>query len=70
MHFPLNLANISLWLAFTAIIFRITSEIISPYYRKTAIIIEKSRLRKVAFIVMLIFMFTFFIQIFQIMISL
>ena len=69
MHFPLDLMDTSLWLAITAIILLITSEIISPYYGKTAVLIEKRRLRKIALIVGLIFIFTVFIQIYDIIIS-
>jgi hypothetical protein len=69
MQFPLSFWDISLWLAITAIILLITSEIISPYYGKTGILIEKRRLRIVALTVGLIFMFTVFIRIYQIIIS-
>jgi len=68
MQFPLELMDIILWLVITAIILLITSEIISPYYGKTAVIIEKRRLRKIALIVGLVFIFTVFIQIYDILI--
>ena len=48
MWFPLSFWDISLWLAVTAIILLITSELISPYYEKTNILINKKRLRNVA----------------------
>lgn len=69
MHFPLTLEGISLWLAFTAIILLITSEIISPYYGRTTILIDRRRLRTIALIVGILFLFTVFIEIYQIIIS-
>jgi len=69
MQFPLSFLDISLWLAITTIILLITSEIISPYYGKTAILVQKRRLRIVALTVGLIFIFTVFIRIYQIIIS-
>jgi hypothetical protein len=50
MHFPLSFWDISLWLAITAIILLATSELISPYYGPTTLIIEKKRLRAAALI--------------------
>jgi len=69
MQFPLDLLDVSLWLAFMGVILLITSEIISPYYGKTPILIEKRRLRKIALIVGSIFIFTVLIQVYSIMIS-
>jgi len=69
MQFPLSFWDISLWLAVTAIILLATSELLSPYYGKTGILIEKRRLRTVALTVGLLFMFTVFIRIYQIIIS-
>ena len=68
MELPLNLMDISLWLAIIATILLITSEIILPYTKK-AILIERRRLRTVAIIVGLAFTFTVFIRIYQIIIS-
>lgn len=48
MDFPLGFWDISLWLAVTAIILLVTSELISPYYGKTSLIMNKKRLRNVA----------------------
>ena len=69
MQFPLSFWDISLWLAVTAIILLATSELLSPYYGKTRILIEKRRLRTAALTVGLLFMFTVFIRIYQIIIS-
>jgi hypothetical protein len=66
MNFPMNLSDISLWLAVMAIILLITSELISSateYSRN--IIIEKKRLRIVALALGLGFMATVVLRIFQ-----
>ena len=69
MQFPLSFWDISLWLAVTAIILLVTSELISPHFGKTGILIEKRRLRTVALTVGLLFMFTVFIRIYLIIAS-
>jgi hypothetical protein len=69
MDFPLSFWDISLWLAVTAIILLITSELISPYYGKTNIVINKKRLRNVALIVSTLFLITVAIRIATIIIS-
>jgi hypothetical protein len=66
MNFPMNLSDISLWLAVMAIILLITSELISSateYSRN--IIIEKKRLRVVALTLGLGFMATVIMRVFQ-----
>jgi len=66
MNFPMNLSDISLWLAVMAIILLITFELISSateYSRN--IIIEKKRLRIVALALGLGFMATVILRIFQ-----
>ena len=62
-QFPLGFWDISLWLAVTAIILLITSELISPYYGKTNLLINKKRLRNVALIVSTLFLITVAIRI-------
>lgn len=57
MHFPLDLMNVILWLALTAIILLITSELISPYYGKTNLLIKRKRLRNVALTISILFLF-------------
>ena len=69
MNFPLTFWDISLWLAITAIILLITSELISPYYGKTNLLINKKRLRNVAIIVSTLFLITVAIRIATIIIS-
>lgn len=49
MYFPLSLFDIGLWIAVTAIIVLITSELISPYSEHFGdFVIDKTRLRLVA----------------------
>jgi hypothetical protein len=69
MIFPLSFWDISLWLAVTAIILLITSELISPYYGKTNLLANKKRLGNVALIVSILFLITVAIRIITMMIS-
>jgi hypothetical protein len=69
MDFPLSFWDISLWLAITAIILLITSELISPYYGKTNLIVNKKKLRNTALAVSTLFLLTVAIRIVTIMIS-
>jgi len=58
MAFPLSLWDISLWTAITAIVLLATSELLSPYYGRTRLMINRRRLRIVALIVAFIFLAT------------
>jgi hypothetical protein len=58
MSFPLGLWDISLLLAITAIILLITSEMLSPYYGKTNIQINKTRLKNTALVTSILFLAT------------
>ena len=69
MNFPLSFWDISLLLAVTAIILLITSELVSPYYGKTNLIIKKKRLRNIALAVSIVFLITVAIRIFDIITS-
>jgi hypothetical protein len=69
MNFPLSFWDISLWLAVTAIILLITSELISPYYGKTNLLINKKRLRNVALIMSTLFLITVALRIYGIITS-
>ena len=69
MQFPLSFWDISLWLAVTAIILLVTSELISPYYGKTNLLIERKRLRNVALTIGLLFLITVIIRIYEIIIT-
>jgi len=66
MNFPLSTSDISLWLAVTAIILLVTSELLSSstgYSRNIAI--EKKRLRLVALALGAGFMITVVMRVFQ-----
>ena len=56
MSIPLGFDEITLWLAVTSTILLITSEVLSPYYGKIQIFIDKKRIRNTAFIVSIIFL--------------
>lgn len=66
MQFPLSFWDISLWLAITSIILLATSELISPYYGQTNLIIDKRKLRTAALILSTLFMLTVLIRIYEI----
>jgi len=69
MRFPLSFWDISLWLAVTAIILLVTSELISPHYGKTNLLIKKKVLRNVAFTISILFLITVIIRIYEIIIT-
>jgi hypothetical protein len=63
MNFPLTFWDISLWLAVTAIILLIASELISPYYGKTNLLINKKRLKNTSLTISILFLTTAAIRI-------
>jgi len=67
---PLSFWDLSLWIAVTAIILLVTSELLSPYYGRTSIIVNKKRLRMVALSLGILFMITVFIRVYEILFSL
>jgi len=67
---PLSFWDLSLWIAVTAIILLVTSELLSPYYGRTSIIVNKKRLRMVALSLGILFMITVFIRVSEILFSL
>ena len=69
MNFPLSFWDISLLLAVTAIILLITSELASPCYGKTNLIINKKRLRNIALAFSILFLITVAIRIADIITS-
>jgi hypothetical protein len=69
MDFPMSFDGVSLWLAITAIFLLVTSELISPYYGKTSLLINKKRLRNAALTVSTLFLITVAIRIINIIIS-
>jgi len=69
MNFPLNLWDISLWLAIAAIILLITSEILSPQYGKINIRINRKKLRNSALAISILFLTTIAIRIINIILT-
>jgi hypothetical protein len=69
MMFPLNLWDISLLLAITAIVLLITSELLSPYYGKINILINKKKLKNTAITVSTLFLITVAIRIADIILN-
>lgn len=69
MNFPLSFWDVNMWLAVTAIILLITSELISPYYGKTNLLINKKRLKNVALVMSILFLVTVVIRIYGIITS-
>jgi hypothetical protein len=69
MTFPLGLWDISLWLAITAVILLITSEMLSPRYGKINIRIDRKRLRTAALAVSILFLTTVAIRVIDIILT-
>ena len=69
MSFPLTFWDISLWLAITAIILLITSEMLSPHYGKINIDINRKKLKNVALAVSILFLATAAIRIISIVLT-
>lgn len=69
MNFPLSFWDISLFFAVTAMILLVTSELLSPYYGKTNLTINKKRLRNIALACSTLFLVTVAIRIVTIIIS-
>lgn len=60
MSLPLSLWDIALWTAITAIILLVSSELLSPFYGRTGVIVDRRRLRLVALAVAFIFFLLIF----------
>lgn len=69
MSFPLGFWDISLFLAVTAIILLITSELLSPYYGKVNMLVNKKRLKNVAIAVSTLFIITVAIRIVNVLLN-
>ena len=69
MDFPLSFWDISLWLAITAIVLLITSELISPYYGRMNLPINKRRLKNASISLGVLFIITVAIRIVGILYS-
>jgi hypothetical protein len=70
MTFPLGFWDISLLLAITAIILLITSELLSTYYGKVNILVNKKRLKNAAMAASTLFLATVTIRIISIVLNL
>ena len=66
MQFPLSFWDFSLWTAIVAIILLVTSELVSPYYGRTGIVMNRRRLRIAALLVAFIFLGTVTYRIYEI----
>lgn len=66
MNFPLGFWDISLWLAVTSIILLVTSELLSPHYGKTSLLLNPKKLRNVAIVTSTLFLITVAIRIYNI----
>jgi len=64
---PLSFWDLSLWIAVTAVILLLTSELLSPYYGRTSIIVNKKRLKMVTLSLGILFMLTVFIRVYKIL---
>ncbi len=61
--FPLDFSDVSLWIAGTAIILLVTSELLAPYSEHFGdFVIEKNRLRLAALLLGAAFVFTVLIR--------
>ena len=67
MAFPLGFYDLSLWIAITAIMLLATSELLSPYYGRTRLMINRKKLRIVALAVALVFLATVAYRIYEIL---
>lgn len=66
MVFALSLWDISLWMAVTAIILLVTSELLTPYSDRFGdFVIDKTRLRMAALVLALAFMVTVVLRAFM-----
>ncbi len=66
MQFPLSIWDISLWLAVTSMILFVASELTSPLYGSTSILINKKALKNVAIFTAILFIITVLIKIYEI----
>jgi hypothetical protein len=69
MQFPLSFWDISLWLAITATILLIASEMLSSPRSKINILIDKKRLRNVALVVSILFLITVAVRVVNIILA-
>jgi hypothetical protein len=69
MQFPLSFWDVSLWLAVTSIILLATSELLSPHYGHTNLLINQKRLKQTALALGILFLITVAIRIYAIIAS-
>ena len=69
MMFPLDLWDISLFLAATDIMLLIALELLSPYYKKVKIILDKQKLRNAAIVVSVLFLATVVVRIISLFVA-
>lgn len=65
----MSLWDLSLWTAIIAIILLVTSELLSPYYGRTGIMINRHRLRIAAMILAFIFLGTVVYRVYEIVVK-
>lgn len=65
MQFPLNLWDLSTWLAITAIILLVTAELGSLHYGQSNLLINKKRLKRAALAVGILFLVTVAIALYE-----
>jgi hypothetical protein len=63
MSFALSLWDLGLWLAASSFLLLITSEVASPYYGRTNMLINLKRMRKIAFALGIAFLFVISLKI-------
>lgn len=68
MIFPVDWGELSILIAVMAIILLVASELISPYNRG-AIMLNRQRLRRVAIVFSVVFMFTVILKAYEIIIA-
>ena len=68
MEFPLGFSDLSLWLAFTAIILLVASELLSSYYGRTGMLLDRKRLGVITIIVAFLFLITVVYRIYTLMV--
>ena len=66
MIFALDLAELSMLLAVTAIVLLVTLELISPYNRRISIFVSRKRLRRAAIVFSVFFLATVGLKIIEI----
>jgi len=69
MDFPLSFFDLRAWLGITALILLATFELVSSYYGRSSLIVEKKRLKMVALMFSFLFMIMVVVEIVWIMVT-